>query len=49
MDEYKLLVQPFIMGTGKQFFREEMKTPVELAAVKELDQGILMLHYRVKK
>lgn len=49
MDEYKLLVQPFIMGNGKNFFREGMKTPVELAAVKELDQGILLLHYRVKK
>ncbi len=49
MDEYKLLVQPFIMGTGQQFFREGMKTPMQLAEVKELDQGILLLHYRVKK
>lgn len=49
MDEYKLLVQPFIMGTGKSFFREGMKTPVQLAEVKELDQGMLLLHYRVKK
>ncbi len=49
IDEYKLLVQPFIMGTGKSFFREGMKTPVHLVGVKELDQGILLLHYRVKK
>lgn len=49
IDEYKLLVQPFVMGSGRQFFSEGMKTPVQLAEVKELDQGILLLHYRVKK
>lgn len=49
IDEYKLLVQPFIMGTGKSFFREGMKTPMHLAEVRELDQGMLLLHYRVKK
>ncbi len=48
MDEYQLLIQPFIMGAGKSFFRKGMKTPVELAVVKELDQGMLLLHYRVK-
>lgn len=49
IDEYKLLVHPFIMGVGRRFFGEGMKTPVSLAEVKELDQGIVLLHYRVKK
>ena len=49
MDGYKLLVQPFVMGTGRHFFSEAMKSPVQLAEVKELDQGILLLDYRVKK
>ncbi|HEY5695426.1 MAG TPA: dihydrofolate reductase family protein [Candidatus Saccharimonadales bacterium] len=49
IDEYRLLVQPFIMGTGKQFFSEGMKTALELIEVKELDQGILLLRYQVKK
>lgn len=48
IDEYKFLVQPFIMGTGKSFFRQGMKAPVQLVGVKELDQGILLLDYRVK-
>ena len=49
MDEYMLFVQPFIMGSGKTFFRKGMKTPVELVEVKKLNQGILFLHYQVKK
>lgn len=49
IDEYRLLIQPFIMGTGKQFFSEGMKTALELIEVKELDQGILLLDYQVKK
>lgn len=49
IDEYKLLVQPFIMGSGRHFFAEEMKAPLELTALKELDQGILLLDYKVKK
>lgn len=36
------------MGTGKRFFKEGMKIPVELADVKELDQSIVLLHYCVK-
>jgi dihydrofolate reductase len=48
IDGYKLLVQPFIMGSGRHFFGGGMKTPLELAEVKELDQGILLLDYRVK-
>lgn len=49
IDEYKLLVQPFVMGTGRKFFSEGMKAPVKLVEVKELDQGILLLDYQVKK
>jgi dihydrofolate reductase len=49
IDEYKLLIQPFVMGTGRHFFGEGMKAPVQLIEAKELDQGILLLHYRVKK
>jgi dihydrofolate reductase len=49
VDGYKLLVQPFIMGTGRRFFSDAMKTPVELAGVKECGQGILLLDYRVKR
>ena len=37
IDEYKLLVQPYIVGAGRHFFAQGMKTPVELAEVEELD------------
>lgn len=49
IDEYKLLVQPFIMGSGRRFFSEDMKSPLKLTAIKQLDQGIVSLEYRVKK
>lgn len=49
IDEYKLLVQPFVMGTGRQFFGEGMKAAVQLSEVKKLDQGILLVDYQVKK
>lgn len=49
IDEYKLLVQPFVMGAGRRFFTEGMKTPMQLVEARQLDQGMLLLHYRVKK
>lgn len=49
MDEYKLLVQPVVMGAGRHFFKEGMKTIVQLTDVKNVDQDIVLLHYRVKK
>lgn len=48
IDEYKLLVQPFIMGTGRRFFSEEMQTPLQLTEVKKFDKDILLLDYRTK-
>jgi dihydrofolate reductase len=49
IDEYKLLVHPFVMGTGRHFFSEGMKTPMQMTGVKELDQGTITIDYRVKK
>jgi dihydrofolate reductase len=49
IDEYKLLVQPFIMGTGERFFDETIPTPLRLLGVQELDQGMLLVHYAVEK
>jgi dihydrofolate reductase len=48
VDEYKLLVQPVIMGTGRRFFGNGMNTHMRLIQVKELTQDQLLLHYRVK-
>ena len=48
MDEYKLLVQPFIVGAGRQFFDEKMKTGLQLAGIEKVGQDVLLLHYRIK-
>lgn len=48
IDEYKLLVQPFIMGTGRRFFSEGMKTPVRLVKIEQLNPDLLLLDYQVK-
>lgn len=49
IDEYKLLVQPFIMGSGRQFFSEAMQTPLKLTSVNTIDQNVVLFHYRVEK
>ena len=46
IDEYKFLVQPVIAGGGKRLFTEDAPTGLRLAAVRELDQGVLFLHYQ---
>lgn len=49
IDEYRLLVQPFVMGTGERFFAEAMNAPMQLIQAQELDQGQVLLRYRVQK
>jgi dihydrofolate reductase len=47
IDEYRFLVQPIIMGTGKRFFREGMDLmELELAKQKTFDFGVQLLNYR---
>lgn len=47
IDEYHLLVQPYIMGSGRKFFTENLQAPVRLLNVEKLDQGMLFLQYKV--
>lgn len=49
MDGYTLLVQPFIVGSGRQFFDQNMKAPLHLTGVENVDQDVLLLRYSVKK
>jgi dihydrofolate reductase len=43
IDEYRFLVHPIIMGSGKRFFRDEMvATKLRLVKTKEFDSGVTL-------
>jgi dihydrofolate reductase len=47
IDEYRFLVQPFVMGNGKRFFREDMPmTKLKLVKSKALPHGVNLLWYQ---
>ncbi len=50
IDEYRFLVAPIIMGSGKRFFKEGMHT-MQLKPVtsKTLDSGVVALTYQADK
>jgi dihydrofolate reductase len=50
IDEFRLLVQPVIMGAGKRFFAEDMPmTRLKLAKTKFLPSGVNLVWYRPEK
>ena len=47
IDEYRLLVQPMMMGTGKRLFTDEMpSTRLKLVDTKPLSMGVVALIYQ---
>jgi dihydrofolate reductase len=47
VDEYRILVQPIVAGTGKRAFKDGLPTAkLELADTRTLPSGVLALHYR---
>jgi dihydrofolate reductase len=50
IDEYKLLIHPTIMGSGKRFFKEGMgMTKLKLIESKPISMGIVLLSYASAK
>jgi dihydrofolate reductase len=50
IDEYKLLVHPTIVGSGKRFFRDGMGlTKLKLVESKPLSLGVVLLSYEPTK
>ncbi|HEU4555800.1 MAG TPA: dihydrofolate reductase family protein [Chitinophaga sp.] len=49
VDEYRFLVHPHIMGSGKRFFPEGQQQGLELVSAKTLDKGVIVLSYRPVK
>jgi dihydrofolate reductase len=48
IDEYRFLVHPIIMGTGKSFFKDGMQTKgLNLVKIEPLDKGVIALYYEV--
>ena len=47
IDEYRFLVHPIVMGSGKRFFRDEMvMTKMKLTKTKTLNQGVMVDYYQ---
>ena len=50
VDEYRFLVQPIVVGSGKRFFKDGMATPnLKLLETKRFEMGVVSLHYRAAK
>jgi dihydrofolate reductase len=46
VDEYRLLLHPFIMGTGKRYFNEGLPpASLQLIRTENLGKGVISLHY----
>ena len=50
IDEYRFLVHPIIMGSGKRFFKDGMDTTkLKLVNTKALDLGVVLHCYQLAK
>ena len=46
MDEYRLLVYPIVLGTGKRFFRDDINSKLKLVEAKPSSSGVVALTYQ---
>jgi dihydrofolate reductase len=50
IDEYRLLVHPVVMGSGKRFFEENTPfTGLELTETRQIGKGVILLCYTPAK
>jgi dihydrofolate reductase len=49
IDEYRFLVHPVIMGSGKRFFREGTKATLKLIESRSFSTGVVSLRYQPDK
>lgn len=46
IDEYRLMVFPVVLGSGKRFFKEESTTTLKLIDTKTTHSGVVILTYQ---
>ena len=46
IDEYRFLVHPVIMGSGKRFFKDGNKATLKLVEAKTFSSGVVLLRYQ---
>jgi dihydrofolate reductase len=46
IDDYRLLVYPVVLGSGKRLFQDGSKTTLRLVETKTFPSGIVLLHYQ---
>jgi dihydrofolate reductase len=46
VDEYRLMVHPIVLGSGKRLFEDGAPTTLELVGSQDLGSGIVLLTYR---
>jgi dihydrofolate reductase len=49
IDEYRFLVQPIVMGSGKRFFNDGNTAPLKLVEAKPFSLGVVLLRYQPDK
>lgn len=49
VDEFHLLVNPMVIGTGLSFFSSISRLNLELIRSKSFDCGVVLLHYELRK
>lgn len=49
VDEARMLIQPIILGKGRRFFLDGMRSGLELTGTETLDLGVVALTYRARK
>jgi dihydrofolate reductase len=49
IDEYRFLVHPIIMGSGKRLFNDGNTAPLKLLEAKPFSFGVVLLRYQPDK